>query len=412
MPTTDWLAAETTRLLDDAARSRADEGGFWWLAGDGTPDSARGRQLWINARMTHLFALGTLLGRPGDAALADHGVAALTGPFRDPEHDGWYATIGEDGPLTTSKTAYEHAFVLLAASSAAVAGRPGARELLQAATAVVDAHFWDDAAGASVEEWNRDWTVLDGYRGANANMHSLEAYLAVADATGEDRWRERGLRIAARLVHGEARALGWRVPEHFDATWTVLPDYNRDQPDHPFRPYGITPGHGLEWARLVLILGEALGEAAPGWIPEAAAGLFDTAVREGWALGPGFEPDSTGGFVYTTDVDGRPVVSERFHWVVCEAIGTAAALHRVTGDDRYAQWHERFWDYARASFVAPVLADGGVGWQHEVSATGAPTTRTWAGRPDFYHAVQATLIPRLPLAPTLATALSRGLLEG
>jgi len=33
----------------------------------------------------------------------------------------------------------------------------------------------------------------------------------------------------------------------------------------------------------------------------------------------------------------------------------------------------------------------------------------WPGKPDLYHAVQATLIPRLPLAPTMATALAKGL---
>ena len=35
---------------------------------------------------------------------------------------------------------------------------------------------------------------------------------------------------------------------------------------------------------------------------------------------------------------------------------------------------------------------------------------TWQGKPDVYHAFQATLIPRLPLSPTLAAALRDGLL--
>ena len=35
----------------------------------------------------------------------------------------------------------------------------------------------------------------------------------------------------------------------------------------------------------------------------------------------------------------------------------------------------------------------------------------WNGKPDTYHAVQATLVPRLPLAPTLATALKNGALS-
>jgi sulfoquinovose isomerase len=35
----------------------------------------------------------------------------------------------------------------------------------------------------------------------------------------------------------------------------------------------------------------------------------------------------------------------------------------------------------------------------------------WSGKPDTYHAVQATLLPRLPLAPSLASGIVRGLLD-
>ena len=30
----------------------------------------------------------------------------------------------------------------------------------------------------------------------------------------------------------------------------------------------------------------------------------------------------------------------------------------------------------------------------------------WPGKPDLYHAVQATLLPRLPLSPGLARAVA------
>ena len=36
---------------------------------------------------------------------------------------------------------------------------------------------------------------------------------------------------------------------HFDPQWRALPDYNRDTPADPFRPYGATIGHWFEWAR-------------------------------------------------------------------------------------------------------------------------------------------------------------------
>ena len=52
--------------------------------------------------MTHVFALATLLGRPGAAELVDHGVRALTENFRDREHDGWFASIS----ATTIRSRY------------------------------------------------------------------------------------------------------------------------------------------------------------------------------------------------------------------------------------------------------------------------------------------------------------------
>ena len=41
----------------------------------------------------------------------------------------------------------------------------------------------------------------------------------------------------------------------------------------------------------------------------------------------------------------------------------------------------------------------------------APADTVWPGRPDLYHSFHAVLLPRLPLAPTAAMALFRGLLR-
>jgi sulfoquinovose isomerase len=78
-----WLESETMRLLDFGRASREPLGGFGWLGDDGTLDRKRDTELWITCRMTHVFALSHLLGRPGDTALVDHGLAALGGRFRD-----------------------------------------------------------------------------------------------------------------------------------------------------------------------------------------------------------------------------------------------------------------------------------------------------------------------------------------
>lgn len=388
------LAAEGERLLEFARASVHPDGGFGWLSDDGRLEPARPVELWISCRMTHVFALAHLMGHEWAGALVDHGVAALTGRFLDHVNGGWYAAVGPDGPITRGKTAYEHAFVLLAASSAATAGRPGADALLTEALAVLDRHFWDEDDGMVVEEWDEAWTTLDGYRGVNANMHTVEALLAVGDL-------RRAERILTRVVHGIARGNDWRIPEHFDAAWTPLPDYNRDQPAHPFRPYGATVGHWFEWSRLTLGLRDALGAAAPGWMLDDARALFDAGVREGWAV------DGADGFVYTVDWDGTPVVRQRMHWVVTEALAAAATLHAATGEASFAAQHEQWWAYAEAHLIDRERGS----WHHELDPQNRPAAGTWAGKPDVYHAFQAALVPRLPASPAFARALLEGRLE-
>ena len=395
-----WLEAESDRLLDFGRASVHPDGGFAWLSDAGTPQLDRPVPLWITCRMTHVYSLGHLMGRPDCGRLADHGVAALRGRFRDAEHGGWYAEVGAGGPVSTAKTAYEHAFVVLAAASAAAADRPGGRELLDEAVGILLEHFWDEEHGMVREEWDASWTTLDGYRGVNANMHTVEALLAAADVLDDASLRERAQRILTRVVHDLARGNDWRIPEHFDDTWTPVLDYNIDEPAHPFRPYGATIGHWLEWARLALHLRASLGDDAPAWLLDDARALFDASVREGWAV------DGADGFVYTVDWSGSPVVRERMHWVAAEAVAAAAALHAATGEPGYDAWYRTWWQH-----VADHFRDTEHGsWRHELTTDLAPSSVTWAGKPDTYHAFQATLIPRLPLAPTLAAALRDGLL--
>src|SRR5690606_14868937 len=102
------------------------------------------------------------------------------------------------------------------------------------------------------------------------------------------------------------------------------------------RPYGTTPGHALEWARLLLHLEASLERAglhAPGWLPGCARALFDTACQQAWNV------DGAPGFVYTLDWADRPVVHARLHWVHAEACAGAAALLQRTGEAHYEQWY-------------------------------------------------------------------------
>jgi sulfoquinovose isomerase len=394
----EWLAAECARLIRFARAARLPAGGFGWLDDRGAVRADEPVHTYVTARMTHVFALAHLLGDPDAAALVDHGLAALAdGPLRDHEHGGWYSAVDRDGrPLSTDKSAYAHAFVVLAASSATAAGRPGAPALLAQSLSIVDRHFWHEDDGRLVESWDRRWRTSEDYRGANSNMHAVEAFLAAGDVTGDTVWHRRALRIATEVVHAHAQDNGWRLIEHFHADWSPWLGYNDERPDDPFRPFGATIGHSFEWARLLLSLDATMPDP-PAWLRLDAVELFDAAVRDGWAV------DGSDGFVYTVDWSGRPVVGARMHWVLAEAVSAAATLHRVTGDDRYLAWYRAWWEYADK-----VLLDREHGsWHHELTCDNSPAATVWSGKPDAYHAVQATLIPGLPPTPALAEALRR-----
>lgn len=414
-----WQATVTRQLAFGAA-ALPDERGARWLDDHGRADPSRGIHTWITARMAHVFSLGTLLAegsedsddsdRAGDDPAAEHrelarrAVAALAGPLHDDEHGGWFAGLDADGAPAQggTKAAYPHAFVLLAAASAATAGVEGAEELLAGVTRTVDERFVD-GTGLPVDRWDRGFSHLAGYRGVNATMHLLEASLAAWDVAADPRHLDRAVAAATPVVAWAAER-EWRVPEHFTApawgaAWTETPEHHRDEPDHPFEPYGATVGHGLEWSRLVLQLDAALAAAGRPPVLDAviaARGLYDRAVSDGWSR------DGADGFVYTTDWSGAPVVRTRMHWVVAEAVCAAASLAVTTGDPRYAEDLAAWRAHAVAVWEDPATGT----WAHERSPDLGASATVWQGRPDLYHTVHAALLPELPPAPTAARALA------
>ena len=145
-----------------------------------------------------------------------------------------------------------------------------------------------------------------------------------------------------------------------------------------FRPPGTTPGHAIEWARLILELREAGSAAArDDWTVGAARALYDRALRTAWL------PE--GGFAYTLDwqdgIDNR----RRLWWPVAEAVAAANTLHALTGEQRYQTDAHRFWqhldrhhlDHERGGFFA------------EIDGNSAPVETLFPGKPDIYHAMTA-----------------------
>lgn len=160
----------------------------------------------------------------------------LKGALHDDVNDGWYPEITPEGGYTPTKQCYAHAFVRWPHRPRPARSPRCGRTARHAEKVFLD-KFWDDETGLSVDTWNTEFTELDPYRGLNANMHSVEAFLAVADVTGDETWRKRAGRIIEHVL-GWAKANNWRIPEHFHSDWSLDLECNREKPDDQFKPYG------------------------------------------------------------------------------------------------------------------------------------------------------------------------------
>ena len=388
----DLLNREAQELVDFGKRFAWPGGGASYLDDEGNPVPSEGLYAYESGRYAHAYTLGLLAGYvPEDEALPLIKQALdgfTTGLLLDREHGGWYTRVGKEGTPDPNKGCYAHAFVILGAASASLVHIPESRALLDKALKVYDRYFWDEQYGMPRDTWDTSFTHCEQYRGINSSMHSVEAFLAASDALEEPKYRLRAGRMIQRTV-GFASDCNWHIPEHFTEEWKPVYEYNAEKKDDQFKPYGTTPGHSLEWGRLITQWAVSsydhgeIDESTRDRYIEAAENLFAVAVETGWNV------DGQMGLVYTVDWEGRPVVHDRMHWTLAEGIDTASVLYRITGKSIYAEWYARFWQY-----VDEYMIDHQRGsWFHQLDANNQVIGTVWPGKPDIYHALQATLIP-------------------
>ena len=376
-----FLRHDAARQFDFFKASLGNGPGFHTLGYEGAPLPGSVQELHTTTRLVHSYALGHLAGVPGCMDLIDRGMAYLWSHHRDPANGGYLWAIDGDQIADQRKLAYGHVFVLLAGASAKIAGHPDADRLIADVSDVLDARYWEEGPGLFADEWNANWTPFSDYRGMNANMHGVEALLTAFEATGERLYLTRAGRILAFFLGQIAPAHDWRLPEHYTQDWQVDAAYDGNP---MFRPFGTTPGHSFELARLKLQYWD-LAQRPDDDSPAVARKLMERALADAWQ-------EDRGGFAYTLNFDGSHRIADRYWWPVTEAIGVLGAFIKLERRAEDEIWYRRLWQFAHGHFIDHKLG----GWFPEIDDAGKPTVTQFAGKPDIYHAIQADLFPMTP----------------
>ena len=313
-----WLSTQMQALIAEAEGAIVPTG-FAHLDAEGKPDPTRSIDLAVTGRMAYVFSLGVLMGLPGTRRYADHAVKALSTYFTDPVNGGMWVSIkpeagadghgvpwDEDGRV---KSQYHTVYALLGAAAAAVANRPGAHELLNS---MLDEQKerWADDYGLVWDQYDEAFTAPVPVHTLGTLIHTIEAYMAAAEATTEPEWLDRAEKMAA-FAHKVASKNGWRVHEYYDEEWNPSPGAGKLLNDGRRHYDGYVTGHSMQLARFALQVRSGLrsmGWKVPDYLLEMGTELFERARVDGWR-----RTDGCPGFATVVDDEGDPVPGEDEH---------------------------------------------------------------------------------------------------
>ena len=308
---------------------------------DGSIFDDQTKHLVGTCRFVYIFSIAAILTEKSEyKEAARHGVQFLLNHHRQPK--GGYAWILEGLKINDATNhCYGHAFVLLAFATSLKAGIQESAEPLVETFNLMERRFWRQDDRLYVDEISSDWSIVDPYRGQNANMHTCEAMIAAFEATGETNYLDRATALAIRVCVDMTQQSDGMIWEHYDKKWDPDWRYNLDDPKNLFRPFGYLVGHWMEWAKLLLILEEINPQE---WMLPHAKRLFNAAIEQGW-------DHNSGGMNYAVSPNGEIIDTDRYYWVLSETVAAAGLLANRTGDSTYTDWYSKSWTWSLENLV-------------------------------------------------------------
>ena len=341
---TNFLKDHILKILSFYNKNSFDKnGGFFNVfLNDGSIFDKKNRHLVSCSRFVFNYANAYLMTKENKyKELCNHGLEFIITQHRNinTNHFSWQITT--EKVVDGRAMAYGYAFVILAGSFAFKIGIEEGKELAEEAWNFMNKYFWEEKYSAYADELSPDLKILNPYRGQNANMHTVEALIAAYEIFKEKKYLDRANLIAQQFAVNLASQSQNQIWEHYDSSWKIDWEYNKDKPDDVYRPWGFQPGHQVEWAKLLLQLNEHYPE---DWKIERSIYLFE----KGTTMSIDKE---YGGLVYGYSPDGNFTNDNKYFWVQAEALAASWRLYKITNKKDYYNFYISLWEYCWKNFV-------------------------------------------------------------
>jgi mannose-6-phosphate isomerase len=302
-----WLVERHLPLWRGAGMDRRHGGFHERLDSQGCPLDLGYKRIIVQCRQLFVHAHAAGLGLTGaDLDPVRHGLAFLTGHCRGAADGAWAFKVTPEGKVLDSTIdTYTHAFVLFALAHAGRAlGDAAVLAEADRTLALMDRHLRLESGGYhAVAE--PGWRRRPDLNRQNPNMHLIEAFVALYEASAAAAHRDHAFAIADLLVRHLVDTATGTLGEYFDASW---------RPD-PATGHRVEPGHQFEWCWLLHRFARVFDR--PDVLATADA-LFGFADRHGL--------DRARGGVYDEiDRSGRVLLGTKRLWPLTEYIKALAA---------------------------------------------------------------------------------------
>ena len=346
MDTDQLLETYRDGLLDDTLpfwiRHSVDreQGGFITaLDRDGTVVDTD-KSVWLQGRFTWLLGelFNNVEARPEWLELARHGADFLT-EFGFDSEDGrlWFHLTREGKPIRKRRYAFSESFAAIAFGELAQAtGEEHYQRLAQDAFRRFVSHgvnpegvqpkFTDQRPTKSIGFPMITIVTAQELR-ESINLPEANEWIDQSIATIRDDHMKPEMECVLETV-----GVNGEFIDHFDGRM-------------------MNPGHAIEAAWFVMQEGKYRDDAS---LIEMGCRILDWMWRRGW-------DQEYGGILYFVDVKGLPVQEYwhdmKFWWPQNETIIATLMAYRLTGEARYAKWHEQIHRWAYEKFPDPTYGE-------------------------------------------------------